>query len=55
MIKNKERTIIFISHRLDNLDLFDNLLELENGTVKRYDKYGRYWTIQWLSKDNKQY
>lgn len=38
----KEKTIIFISHRLDNLDLFDNLLELENGTVKRYDKYGRY-------------
>lgn len=27
----KDKTIIFISHRLDNLDLFDNLVKLENG------------------------
>lgn len=29
----KDKTIIVISHRLDNLDLFDNLVEIENGCV----------------------
>ena len=29
----KDKTIIFISHRLDNLDLFDNLIKIENGVV----------------------
>jgi len=31
--KFKDKTIIFISHRLDNLDLFDNLIKIENGVV----------------------
>lgn len=31
--KYKDKTIIFISHRLDNLDLFDNLVKIENGVV----------------------
>ena len=31
--KFKDKTIIFISHRLDNLDLFDNLIRIENGVV----------------------
>ena len=29
----KNKTIIVISHRLDNLDLFDNLIEIEKGVV----------------------
>ena len=29
----KDKTIIFISHRLDNLDLFDSLIRIEKGTV----------------------
>jgi len=29
----KDKTIIVISHRLDNLDLFDNLIEIEKGVV----------------------
>jgi len=29
----KDITIIFISHRLDNLDLFDNLIKIEKGVV----------------------
>jgi len=29
----KDKTIIFISHRLDNLDLFDNLIKIEKGVV----------------------
>ena len=28
------KTIIVISHRLDNSDLFDNLVRIENGVVK---------------------
>lgn len=31
--KFKDKTIIFISHRLDNLDLFDSLIKIENGVV----------------------
>lgn len=31
--KYKDKTIIFISHRLDNLDLFDNLIKIENGVI----------------------
>lgn len=34
----KNKTIIVISHRLDNLDLFDTLLKVENGYVN-YTKY----------------
>lgn len=29
----KDKTIIIISHRLDNLDLFDNLIEIQKGKV----------------------
>ncbi|MBR6690366.1 MAG: peptidase domain-containing ABC transporter [Bacilli bacterium] len=29
----KDKTIIVISHRLDNLDLFDSLVKIENGVV----------------------
>ena len=36
----KDKTIIVISHRLDNLDLFDNLLKLENGAVYNEFKCG---------------
>lgn len=31
--KFKNKTIIIISHRLDNLDLFDNLIQIEKGVV----------------------
>lgn len=30
----KEKTIIIISHRLDNIDLYDKVVKLENGTLK---------------------
>lgn len=33
----KDKTIIIISHRLDNLDLFDNLIEIENGVLKKVE------------------
>lgn len=33
--KYKEKTIIIVSHRLNNLDLFDKLVELEFGTIKK--------------------
>lgn len=36
----KDKTIIMISHRLDNLDLFDNLVKIENGVVKKVSKNG---------------
>lgn len=36
----KDKTIIMISHRLDNLDLFDNLIKIENGVVKKVSKNG---------------
>lgn len=35
-----DKTIIMISHRLDNLDLFDNLVRFENGVVKKVCKNG---------------
>ena len=31
----KDKTIIVISHRLDNLDLFDHAIEISNGMVKK--------------------
>ena len=31
--KYKDKTIIVISHRLDNLDLFDNLVKIEKGVI----------------------
>ena len=31
----KNKTIIFITHRMDNVDLFDNLIEMEDGIIKR--------------------
>lgn len=36
----KDKTIIMISHRLDNLDLFDNLVKIEKGGVKNAYKNG---------------
>ena len=36
----KDKTIIFISHRLDNLDLFDNLVKVEGGVVWNERKCG---------------
>ena len=36
----KNKTIIVISHRLDNLDLFDELIEIEKGVVKNETKRG---------------
>ena len=38
--KFKDKTIIVISHRLDNLDLFDNLVKIENGGVYNERKNG---------------
>ncbi len=34
----EDKTIIVISHRLDNLDLFDDLIKIENGVVKNERK-----------------
>lgn len=31
----KDKTIIFVSHRLENLDLYDHFIELENGLIKK--------------------
>ena len=36
----KNKTIVFISHRLDNLDLFDSLVRVENGVVYSERKNG---------------
>lgn len=36
----KDKTIIVISHRLDNLDLFDNLVKIEKGVVCNVCKNG---------------
>ena len=36
----KDKTIIVISHRLDNLDLFDSLVKIENGVVSNVYKNG---------------
>ena len=36
----KDKTIIVISHRLDNLDLFDNLVKIENGVICNVCKNG---------------
>ena len=33
--KYKQQTIIIVSHRLDNVDLFNKLVELENGKIKQ--------------------
>ena len=35
-----DKTIIVISHRLDNMDLFDQLIEIDNGTIIRNDRKG---------------
>ena len=36
MMKNK--TIILVSHRLNNKDLFDNVIYLNNGTIERIER-----------------
>lgn len=41
----EDKTIIMISHRLDNLDLFDELVKIENGVVEKVRKNGRYKNI----------
>jgi len=42
----KDKTIIIVSHRLDNIDLYDKVINVENGEVKdvlkRNDWYLRY-------------
>ena len=38
--KYKDKTIIVISHRLDNLDLFDNLIKFDSGQVKDVKRNG---------------
>lgn len=41
--KFKDKTIIYISHRVDNLDLFDNLIHIERGTLKLNEtRNGKY-------------
>lgn len=38
----KSKTIIFITHRIDNIDLFDHLIELDNGKITKSEvKNGR--------------
>ena len=32
--KYKDKTIIIVSHRLDNMDLYDMVIELEKGKIK---------------------
>ena len=40
---HKNKTIIFITHRLDNIDIFDNLVELEDGKIIKLEvKNGRH-------------
>lgn len=49
-----DKTIIVISHRLDNLDLFDQLIQLKNGTiVKNISKYKETDNFKRLAKDEK--
>ena len=36
-----DKTIIVISHRLDNIDLFDQLVEINNGTIIRNEEKNR--------------
>ena len=31
--KYQKQTIIFISHRLDNIDLFDQVIKIEKGQI----------------------
>ena len=31
--KYRSKTIIFISHRLDNMDLFDQVIKMEEGRI----------------------
>lgn len=38
-ILNSASTIIFVSHRLDNVDLFDRLIELERGRIKNDNRF----------------
>ena len=38
--KFKDKTIIVISHRLDNLDLFNKLVKIEKGVVCNVSKNG---------------
>ena len=37
--KYKKETILIVSHRLTNLDLFDKMIEFKNGYIKRVVEY----------------
>jgi len=37
----REKTIIIVSHRLDNLDLFDKLIEIREGELFRNETFNR--------------
>ena len=32
--KMKDKTIIVVSHRLENMDLYDKVINMENGIIK---------------------
>ena len=34
----KNKTIIYVSHRRDNLDLFDRLVEINDGKILTYER-----------------
>ena len=34
----REKTFIIISHRKDNMDLYDRLIKIEDGTLKNYER-----------------
>lgn len=36
----EDKTIIVISHRLDNMDLFDSVIKFEKGVIKKLEKNG---------------
>lgn len=44
--KFKDKTIIMISHRVDNADLFDELIEMEHGTIKKDVKKNGTQTLE---------
>ena len=37
--KFKDKTIIVISHRMDNMDLYDRKIKLEEGTIYAWYRY----------------
>ena len=45
--KYKDKTIIIVSHRLDNMDLYDMVIELEKGKIKEVLKRNEWYTGCW--------